>query len=128
MERTIQIEGITRHGVTLEPDQFGAMKKLCREVFGLTPMIEQDGWTLFPMQNGTVLDLFEPNSELIPAYGLNDGIVFGFRVDDIAAAAAELQAAGCELLCDAHRIPEMNYAFCHFRGPDGRVYGINEQK
>jgi hypothetical protein len=37
--------------------------------------------TLFPMQNGTVLDLFEPDSELVPAYGLNDGIVFGFRVE-----------------------------------------------
>jgi hypothetical protein len=66
----MQIEGITWHGVTLEPDQFSAMKKLCREVFGLTPMIERDGWTLFPMQNGTVLDLIEPDSELIPAYGL----------------------------------------------------------
>jgi len=124
----MQIEGITWHGVTLEPDQFSAMKKLCREVLGLTPMIEQDGWTLFPMQNGTVLDLFEPDSELIPAYGLNDGIVFGFRVDDIDAAAAELRAAGCELLCDVQRIPEMNYAYLHFKGPDGRVYGINEQK
>jgi hypothetical protein len=29
-------------------------------------------------------------------------------------------------LGDIHRIPEMNYAFCHFRGPDGRVYGVNE--
>jgi hypothetical protein len=54
-ERTMEVEGITWHGVTLEPDQFGAMKKLCREVFRLTPMIEQDGWTLFPMRNGTVL-------------------------------------------------------------------------
>jgi hypothetical protein len=52
-------------------------------------MIEQDGWTLFPMPNGTVLDLFEPDSEMIPTYGLNDGIVFGFRVDDIEAASAE---------------------------------------
>jgi hypothetical protein len=31
------------------------------------------------------------------------------------------------VLCDVQRVPEMNYAFCHFRGPDGRVYGINEQ-
>jgi hypothetical protein len=124
----MQIEGITWHGITLEPEQFSAMKKLCRKVFGLAPMIEQDGWTLFPMPNGTVLDLFEPDSELIPAYGLNDGIVFGFRVDDMDAATAELQGAGCELLCDVQRIPEMNYAYCHFRGPDGRVYGINEQK
>jgi predicted enzyme related to lactoylglutathione lyase len=124
----MQTEGITWHGVTLEPDQFSAMKKLCRDVFGLTPMIEEDGWTLFPMQNGTMLDLFEPDSEMIPTYGLNDGIVFGFRVDDVEAAVEELQAAGYELLCDIRRIPEMNYAFCHFRGPDGRVYGINEQK
>jgi hypothetical protein len=95
----MQVEGITWHGVTLEPDQFNAMNKLCHEVFGLTPMIEEDGWTLFPMPNGTVLDLFEADSEMIPSYGLNDGVVFGFRVDDIEAAAAELQAEGCELLC-----------------------------
>ena len=123
----MQVEGITWHALTLDPNQFAAMKKLCGEVFGLTPMMEQDGWTLFPMPNGTMLDLFEPTSEMIPSYGLNDGIVFGFRVDDIETAAAELQAAGCELLCDVQRVPEMKYAFCHFRGPDGRVYGINEQ-
>jgi len=123
----MEIKGITWHGLTLEPDQFGAMKKLCGEVFGLTPTVDQDGWTLYSMANGTMLDIFEPGSEMVPAYGLNDGIVFGFRVDDIEAAHAELEAAGVELLCDVHRIPEMNYAFCHFRGPDGRVYGMNEQ-
>ena len=54
----MQIEGMTWHGLTLEPDQFFATKKLCLEVFGLTPMIEQDGWTLLAMPNGTMLDLF----------------------------------------------------------------------
>ena len=29
------------------------------------------------------------------------------------------QGAGFEVLCDIHRIPERNYAYCHFRGPDG---------
>lgn len=125
-ETTMQIEGITWNGLTLAPDQFAAMNSLCREVLGLRPMVEQDGWSLFRMQNGTVLDLFERGSELIPGYGFNDGMAFGFRVDDIEAAAAELGAAGLELLCDVQRIPEMNYAYCHFRGPDGRVYGINE--
>ena len=123
----MEIKGITWHGLTPEPDQLSAMKKLCGEVFGLTPTVDQDGWTLFSMPNGTMLDLLERGSEMVPAYGLNDGIVFGFRVDDIDAAHAELAAAGVELLCEVHRIPEMNYAFCHFRGPDGRVYGINEQ-
>lgn len=123
----MQIEGITWHGITLEADQFSAMKALFRDVLGLTPKIERDGWTLFPMQNGTVLDLFESGSELIPPYGYNDAIVFGFRVDDIDAAVVELEAAGCELLSAVRRIPEMHLAFCHFRGPDGRVYGINQQ-
>src|SRR5436190_24309933 len=123
----MQVEGITWHGVTLEPERFTAMKKLCREVFGLTPMMEQEGWTLFAMPNGTMLDLFEPNSEMIPSYGLNDGIVFGFRVDDIDLAAAELQAAGGELLCDVQHVLAQNYTFCHFLDIDERVYGIHEQ-
>jgi len=69
----VQVQGITWHAVTLEPDQFTAMKKLCGEVFGLTPMVEEEGWTLFPMPNGTILDLYESDSEGIPSYGLNDG-------------------------------------------------------
>src|SRR3954453_9073080 len=95
---TMQVEGITWHGVTLEPERFIAKKKLCREVFGLTPMMEQEGWTLFPMPNGTVVDLYESNSEVIPGCGLNDGMVFGFRVDAIDVAVADVRAAGCEVL------------------------------
>jgi hypothetical protein len=124
----MRIEGITWHAVTLKSDQFTAMKNLCRQTFGLTPMIEKDGWALYPMPNGTMLDLFEQDSAMIPTYGLNEGVVFGFRIDDIETASAEIKAAGLEVLCDIHRIPEMKYAFCHFRGPDGRVYGINEKK
>ena len=56
------------------------------------------------------------------------GIVFGFRVNDIEAASEELAEAGCELLGEITRNEEMNYAYRDFRGPDGRVYGINEQK
>ena len=122
----MQVEGITWHAVTLEDDEFAAMKKLAVEVFGLTPLVEQEGWTLFPMANGTLLDLYAPDA--IPDYGFNDGIVFGFRVDDIEAASEELAAAGCELLGGITRIENMKYAYRHFRGPDGRVYGINEQQ
>jgi hypothetical protein len=35
------------------------------------------------LSNGTIFDLFAPGA--IPAYGFNDGIVFGFRVNDIEA-------------------------------------------
>jgi predicted enzyme related to lactoylglutathione lyase len=123
----MQVEGITWHALTLEAEEFGATKKVLIEVFGLRPAIDTDGRTTFPMSNGTILDLFAPGA--IPAYGFNDGgIVFGFRVADIEAASDELAAAGCELLGEITRIEEKNYAYRDFKGPDGRVYGINEQK
>ena len=123
----MRVEGITWHALTLEADEFGPTKKLLIEVFGLRPAIDTDGWTTFPMSNGTILELCAPGA--IPAYGFNDcGIVFGFRVEDIDAASEELAEAGCELLGAITRIEEMNYAYRDFKGPDGRVYGINERK
>ncbi len=123
----MRVEGITWHALTLEADEFGPTKKLLIEVFGLRPAIDTDGWTTFPMSNGTILELCAPGA--IPAYSFNDcGIVFGFRVEDIEAASEELAEAGCELLGEITRIEEMNYAYRDFKGPDGRVYGINERK
>ncbi len=122
----MNVQGITWHAVVLTPDQFAATSKLLTTTLGLSPAMEQPGWSMFPMPNGTILDLFAP--EGVPEYGFNDGVVFGFRVDDIEAASAEIASAGCELLGEVTRVPAMNYAFRHFRGPDGRVYGINEQK
>ena len=123
----MQVEGITWQALTLQADHFGATKKLLIEVFGLRPAIDTDSWTMFPMSNGTILELCAPGA--IPAYGFNDcGIVFGFRVADIEAASEELAAAGSVLLGEITRIEDMNYAYRDFKGPDGRVYGINEHK
>jgi hypothetical protein len=126
-ENAMQLEGITWHALTLQADEFGPTKKLLIEVFGLRPAIEEDDYTRFPMSNGTILELYAP--EAIPAYGFNEGgMVFGFRVEDIEAASEELAEAGCELLGEITRNEQMNYAYRDFRGPDGRVYGINERK
>src|SRR5215207_3683720 len=57
--------------------------------------------------------------------GINDGLVFGFRVDDVEAASAAVEAAGCELLGEITRVEEVAYAYRRFRGPDGRVYSLN---
>jgi predicted enzyme related to lactoylglutathione lyase len=126
-ENAMQVEGITWHALTLQAHEFGPTKKVLIEVFGLRPAIDTDGYTRFPMSNGTILELYAPQA--IPAYGFNDcGIVFGFRVEDIEAASEELAEAGCELLGEITRIEEKNYAYRDFKAPDGRVYGINEQK
>ena len=94
--------------------------------FGLAPAMEMEGVAVFDLPNGTLLELYAPQA--VPDYGYNDDVAFGFRVDDIEAASAAVEAAGCELLGQITRVEEMGYAYRHFRGPDGRVYGLNEQK
>ena len=121
-----KVEGITWHAVTAEPAAFNGMKQLMTEQFGLAPMMELDGVTVFAMQNGTLLELYRPDT--VPAYGYNDAIALGFRVSDIEAASQALQQAGCELLGNITRVEQMGYAYRHFKAPDGRVYGLNEQK
>ena len=122
----MQVDGITWHALTLEPAQFAATKKLVTETFGLTPMMEMEGVSVFSMPNGTILELYLPQA--VPPFGYNNAVAFGFRVDDIEAASREVAQAGCELLAQITRVEELGYAYRHFRGPDGRVYGLNEQK
>jgi predicted enzyme related to lactoylglutathione lyase len=122
----MNLEGITWHAIVLEPEPFAATKALMTETFGLTPAMEMEGVAVFNMPNGTLLELYEPQA--VPDYGYNDAVAIGFRVDDIEAASAAVEAAGCELLGQITRVEEMGYAYRHFRGPDGRVYGLNEQK
>jgi hypothetical protein len=124
----MKVEGITWHAVTLEDDEFAATRTLMTDTFGLQPMMEMDGWSLFGMPNGSIIDLFSKGAaEGMCPWGLNGGVVFGFRVDDIEAASAEIEAAGCELLGDVNFVEQLNYSWRHFKGPDGRTYGINQQ-
>jgi hypothetical protein len=44
------------------------------------------------------------------------------------AASVVVEAAGCELLGEITRVEEVAYAYRRFRGPDGRVYSLNERK
>ncbi len=122
----MKVEGITWHAVTLDESAFAASKKLYIETFGLTPMMEMEGVVVFQMQNGSLLELYLPTT--VPPYGYNDSLAFGFRVEDIELASAEIEAAGGELHGQITRVEEMGYAYRHFRGPDGRIYGLNEQK
>jgi predicted enzyme related to lactoylglutathione lyase len=119
------VEGITWHALTLEVPQFDAYKKMAVEVMRLPLLFEQQGVAVFQFQNGTLLELYQPTT--VPAYGYNGSVAFGFRVSDIEAASAALEKAGFKLLADIVRVKEMNYAYRHFQGPDGLVFGLNEQ-
>ncbi len=112
--------------VTLEPDAFAAQKKLVTETIGVSPAMEMDGVTVFQFPDGSILELYTPQA--VPDFGYNGAVAFGFRVDDVERASAELAAAGAELLGEINRFPDLDYAFRHFRDPDGRVYGLNENE
>jgi len=51
------------------------------------------------------------------------GPVAGFRVDDVAAARAEMEGAGVEFL-DPEVQKWNGSSWSHFRAPDGNVYQI----
>lgn len=124
----MKLEGVTWHGIVLGAPEFAAYRALLTDTMGLQPMLEMEGWSLFPMPNGSIVDLFSPElaADWFP-WGLNDGLVFGFRVDDIEKASLELAEAGCDLLGEVNHIEDMKYHWRHYRGPDGRVYGLNQQ-
>ena len=96
------------------------------ETFGISPGMEMDGILVFFFPNGTILELYRPDT--VPDFGYNGSIAFGFRVDDIEAASEAVAAAGNELLGEINRVPDMKYAYRHFKAPNGLVYGLNEQK
>jgi catechol 2,3-dioxygenase-like lactoylglutathione lyase family enzyme len=50
------------------------------------------------------------------------GPVVGFVVEDLAAAVAELERAGVELL--GGQVDEHGAGWRHFRAPDGNVYEL----
>ncbi len=122
----MNVQGITWHAITLEDDKFDAFAALAGNVMGLKPVMEFEGIKVFTTADGTLLELYKKST--VPPFGYNGSVAFGFRVDDIEKASEELKKAGCELLGEINRVPEMNYAYRHFKGPDGLVYGLNEQK
>ena len=81
---------------------------------------------MFPMSNGTILDLRYARSHTCLRLQRR-GMVFGTGVEDIEAASEEL-AEPVASFWGRSLASEMNCAYRHFKGPDGRVYGLNEQK
>jgi hypothetical protein len=118
--------GITWHAVVVQADQFQAHKTFTIERLGVQPMMEMDGVAVFSLPNGDLYEIYTPGTT--PPYGYNDSFAIGFRVDDLEQASQELADAGYELLGEINRASDFDYAYRHFRGPDGRVYGINESK
>ena len=124
----MHVSGITWHASVMDDDdQFAFMRGLVADTFGVAPIMEVPGVAVFALPDDTLYELYTKQTQ--PPFGYNDGgIAFGFRVDDIEAASAAIEAAGGELLSDINRaeLGDSPYAYRHFRAPDGRVYGLNQ--
>ena len=122
----MKVEGITWHAVVVPPEKFAAQREFAINTLGLSVFMEMDQMVALSMPNGSMYEIYTPAT--VPPYGYNDGLAYGWRVDDVEKASEELAAAGNELLGEINRFPDLGYAYRHFKAPDGRVYGINEQK
>jgi catechol 2,3-dioxygenase-like lactoylglutathione lyase family enzyme len=110
----MQIKGITFVG-TRTPAR-AAMVAFTRDVLALQPAAGADA-DFFVLPDGSSFAVTEP-WELDPAER-----TVGFLVDDVAAAAAELHAAG--ILTDEVATTETQ-RYLHFRAPDGQLYELVE--
>ena len=76
--------------------------------------------TVYELGDGDRFEVFDAASDEGAPYF--EAPVVGFLVDDVAAGAAELAAAGVELLGPVVDLGES--AWVHFRAPDGHVYEL----
>ncbi len=114
----MHVRGIAWAGT--RTDAYRAMANFARDTLGLPVVEETPGMTVYELADGDRFEVFDAaQSEGAPYF---DAPVVGFLVDDVAAAAAELEAAGVELLGPVVDLGES--AWAHFRGPDGHVYEL----
>lgn len=113
----MDVKGLIWLGTKTE--RFADMVAFYEEVLGLRPDIKEPDFAVYRLPGGGTVELFGPSGGY---EHFSTGPVAGFRVDDVAAARAEMEAKGVEFLGptgtgDGH-------VWAHFRAPDGNVYEI----
>ena len=94
-----------------------------RDVLGLRLEMEHDGFWMMKLPDGSKVEVFSTDSPVNRHF--TTGPVAGFLVDDVISAAAELRAAGVEILLEPETDQSGN-AWVHFRAPDGFVYEFTQ--
>lgn len=92
------------------------------EVLGLPIELQQPDFTVLRVADGSSVEVFGPGTEY--NRHLTHPVV-GFLVDDLGAAAAELEQAGAEIVLP--RQEGDTGAWLHVRAPDGFVYELSEE-
>ncbi len=93
-----------------------------RDVLDLPVEHAEDDFTVLRLPDGATVEVFGPASAF-DAHLTHP--VAGFLVEDLDAAAAELEAAGAEIVLPRQGDDERGWL--HFRAPDGFVYELAEE-
>ena len=118
----MKVHGLVWVGVRTA--EFERTLEFFRDVLGVPLTKVSEGFGNSQMPNTSRLEIFGPNDPDHTYF--TTGPVPEFLVDDLAAAADELRAAGVELLGDVGGTPE--HGWLHFRAPDGNVYGLTSSE
>jgi glyoxylase I family protein len=105
-------------------DRYREMVNFLQDTLGFEIDHSDEQVTALTLPNGDRFEVFstsEPDHEYFTT-----GPVGGFAVDDVDGARRELQAAGVELIGEVES--EGDYAWQHFRAPDGNIYEITGRK
>jgi catechol 2,3-dioxygenase-like lactoylglutathione lyase family enzyme len=104
-------------------DNAGPTVAFFRDVLGLRPEpLGEDFWVA-TLPDGGKVEIFGLGSAHNRHF--DSGPVAGFLVEDVAAAGAELRAAGVEILLQSG-VDGPGNAWVHFRAPDGNIYELTQ--
>jgi catechol 2,3-dioxygenase-like lactoylglutathione lyase family enzyme len=103
--------------------EYTATVAFFNDVLGLPVRASEPDFTVLDVPDGATVEVFGPSSQ----YNRHlTHPVAGFRVAHLESAAAELQAAGIEIVLALQRGESRSWL--HFRAPDGFVYELVEVK
>ena len=94
-----------------------------RDVLGLPVGLEQPGFWMMKLPDGSKVEVFGPATDMNRHF--TTGPVAGFLVDDVFAATEELRAVGTEIVLEPE-LDDWGNAWVHFRAPDGNVYEFTQ--
>ena len=107
--------GIVWTGV--QTDRFDEMDRFLTAILDAEPAVRDDGFRLWGLPNGDLVELFAPGHH----DDFGSGPVVGFQVADLAAATNAVTAAGGEVV-GGYGPNADGYQSIHVRAPDGNVY------
>lgn len=95
------------------------------DVLGFRELDAGDDWVWFDMGKGRLFELVAQDPRL-PQYA-QKGFTISFEVEDIRAAAPDLESRGVHRVTEIEGGPESTQYWCYFRDAEGNLFELVEK-